>query len=79
MEQNVDMNVTEKIVEIIEKFDLDFNTGNALLNLLSAEFTENPIQFLEKAIFLLDKRLKVLKSRQEQGIGIVKKNSDLVR
>ena len=79
MEQSVELRVTEEIVGIIEKFDLDFNAGNALLNLLSAEFTDNPILLLEKSIFLLDKRLKVLKNRQEQGIGITKKNPDLLR
>ena len=68
MDKSVDNVVTETIVGIVEKFDLDFNVGNALLNLLSAEFSGTPILYLEKAIFLLDKRVQVLKNRQENGM-----------
>lgn len=68
----------EKSAMVSEGFDLDFNVGNAVMNILVAEFTETPIESYEKAMFLLGRRLETLKARREKGLTFIPKNSKIV-
>lgn len=63
----------EKIINVIESFDIDFVVGSALLTLLSAEYTDNPIEMYNSAITLLSRRAKLLQNRKDNNVPYKKK------
>lgn len=53
-----------EVIDVIEDWKLDFNSGNALKYLARHEHKGNPIQDIEKAIWYLNRRLQKLKEKQ---------------
>lgn len=55
------------IAFVIENYDLDFNLGNAVMALITASYSENQSDELERAKLFIDRRLNILKNSHETG------------
>lgn len=64
--------LNQSIANTIEQYDLDFNIGNALMSILNAGYHDNPVQELEKARYLIERRIILLKKQQESNSYIAK-------
>jgi len=53
-----------EVIDVIEDWELCFNLGNAIKYIARHSWKGDPIQDLEKAIWYLQRRLKLLRDKE---------------
>lgn len=57
---NVPESVVKDTTTLISALDLDFTTANLILTIVSAQYTDNPIEALQGSKALLEERIAIV-------------------
>jgi len=67
MNEEQRLELEKKIIDTIEQYDLDYNSGNAVAGIIRALFLSDGITELEGAKMAINRRINMIKENKKRG------------